>query len=299
MPIPSSSIGSLLPHYVKCSDALDFLKKVSGMKRRTWIYRGHGRSNSDPSHPDPYLLRSSLWRYLQLHSGKIVKSSWYPRERMSLSRFQQVAHLHLSHLPNHKSVIDWLALMQHYGAPTRLLDFTFNPAVALFFAVRDATPNGEPWCVHALHVPSIRGKTFTVRQNANPDETPSKWPSESEYHIGNKPLKQEFCGVIDGRFASARKAAQDGLFLVPNRIDLDLELWLSAIKPQSSTNPYGTHWVKFVFDNTPGQYYDSVTQLMQMGMSAVRLFPGLEGICESFRHTWLDVTTDLDPGDLI
>jgi hypothetical protein len=290
-------MSSHLPHYVECIDGLDFLKKVSAMKRRHWIYRGHGQSNFVATDSDPYLLRSSLWRYLIKHKDKIVKPSWYPRERISVQRFQQVAHLHLQHLPNTKYINDWLALMQHYGAPTRLLDFTLNPAIALFFAVRDASPNGKPWSVHALHVPSIRGRSFTIRQNADKTSIPPKWPRPDEYNIGCKPLEEKFCGVIDGRLASARKAAQEGVFLVPNRIDLDIEGWLSAITPKPSTAPYGTHWVKFIFKNSPGQYYTTVTQLMQMGMSAVRLFPGLEGICESFHHSWLDVTADLEPGE--
>lgn len=158
MRLPKASAPST-PLFVPCADALDYLQKSGSLTRRHWIYRGHGQSNFTPSEDDPYFLRSSLWRFLRTHSAKIIKPSWYPRERMSVERFKQTAHLHLTHLPAANDIIEWLALMQHYGAPTRLLDFTLNPAVALFFAVRDATPNAEPWSVHALHIDTLRGKT--------------------------------------------------------------------------------------------------------------------------------------------
>ncbi len=33
---------------------------------------------------------------------------------------------------------EWLALIQHFGGPTRLLDFTLSPFVAIFLALEKA-----------------------------------------------------------------------------------------------------------------------------------------------------------------
>ena len=49
------------------------------------------------------------------------------------------------------SVFDNLALMQHYGCPTRLLDVTFNPLVSLYFACSAETgTDGEVYVFNRL-----------------------------------------------------------------------------------------------------------------------------------------------------
>lgn len=56
-------------------------------------------------------------------------------EREPLLRFKMYAPAVIPDCPSERDYKKWLPIMQHHGVPTRLLDWSLSPLVALFFAV--------------------------------------------------------------------------------------------------------------------------------------------------------------------
>lgn len=94
-----------------------------------YVYRGQSNKDWDL---EPSLYRINTWLKVASTSEKPL-SKWKAIEDKLMSKFKTHSLPLINKQP--QGYIDWLTLGQHHGLPTRLLDWTINPLVALFFAV--------------------------------------------------------------------------------------------------------------------------------------------------------------------
>jgi len=94
------------------TDVIELFDRLEAFKEAKWAFRGQGTDHVLAASIKGLRLNRALPRY------------YVVRE------FRRRAHQYVTDVPSDDDDLEWLALMQHHGAPTRLLDWTRSPHVA-------------------------------------------------------------------------------------------------------------------------------------------------------------------------
>ena len=234
-----------------------FLKYITSTPYTHWAFRGEQHA--------AWPLYSALSRYLQTFG--IDPHAWPEQEERILRIFKRKAHQYLPQPPDIGDDFQWLALMQHHGAPTRLIDFTWSPYVAAFFALERATDEAAVWAVNPARIQSRRTST-------PPQFDPRIKGNFSKYYLKGT---RRFLWVGEPLTMNRRLIAQSGTFALPGVLNEPIEMILSRYPRPEET------MVKFIL---PAKLIreNAMRELYRMNITWATLFPDLDGLARSLRY---------------
>src|ERR1700687_5621366 len=184
-----------------------FLKLITSPPYSNWAFRGE--------RDERWPLFSSISRYFQ--NFNVAAEAW-PAEKDRIRRvLKGKAHQSLDNPPDPDDDFQWLALMQHHGAPTRLIDFTWSPYVAAFFALERTLADGVVWAMNPARIDSSRAE--------KPVRIDPRVRGNFRRHFlkGNR----HFIWMGEPHTMHRRLIAQSVTFAVPGVLDVPVEEILS------------------------------------------------------------------------
>ncbi|MGE0797963.1 MAG: FRG domain-containing protein [Lautropia sp.] len=262
MNAPPSSLRSLPPATIKeirISNWDAFNAWCDG--RDGWAFRGQSKAR--------WPLLSSLARRM-LRSGT-DRDGWRIREERAIRIFRRKAHIYLPDRSILKDTLRCLAMMQHHGAPTRLLDFTKSPFVAAFFAFEHAIGDSA---VYALNTPRLWSAAPKFDPTLTRDAIDPHVPGNFERYFAANQLPLVWVG--EPAEMDRRLVAQSGLLLLPGTLEEPLDTLLAAY---DDTEPL---MEKIVLEPTLRPL--AMHQLYRMNITQATLFPDLEGLARSIAY---------------
>ena len=232
-----------------------FLKLVTGPPYSQWAFRGE--------RDERWPLYSSLSRYLQ--NFGVSPRAWLQQEGRILRIFKRKGHQFLSQPPDWEDDFQWLALMQHHGAPTRLIDFTWSPYVAAFFALERTLADGVVWAMNPARIDSSR--------NPKPAQMDPRLKGNFSRYFLKGTYRHIWLG--EPHNMNRRLIAQSGTFVVPGVLDVPIE---DILRDTDQENILAkiilTHPVREV----------GMRELYRMNITFATLFPDLDGLAKSLGY---------------
>jgi FRG domain len=244
-----------------------FLKIITDSPYSNWAFRGHRK--------EQWPLASALSRYFR--AFRLDRRAWPQQEDRILRVFKRKAHQFLAQPPAPDDDFQWLALMQHHGAPTRLLDFTWSPYVAAFFALERATGDAAVWALNPADI-SAGGIRRSPKSKARAIATSAMDPrlagNFARYFLkGNR----EFIWLGEPEVMNRRLIAQSGTFVLPGALDRPMEEIARQYPDPKSM------MAKFILPAAKIRE-TGLRELYRMNITYATLFPDLDGLARSLGY---------------
>lgn len=210
-------------------------------------------------------------------------AKWHKLEKKIMLEFRRRAHHYLSCLPTDDAHVEWLALMQHHGAPTRLLDFTRSFYVALYFAIEEAKGDAAVWAIDTSYIspqPPIFARAVESFYSQEQEEKVNQLIADE-----NTEKVEPAVVPVEPMRQNERLSIQQGLFLFPTILTISFEQNLCGslkVKDFAELHEHKTKkHVVFKLVIAKELHLKIAYWLTSMNITAATLFPGLDGFARS------------------
>jgi len=188
----------------------------------------------------------------------------------------------MSDVPAENDPIEWLAVMQHHGAPTRLLDWSFSFLVALFFAVEKAEASCVVWCLDLHWLLTKVEKKFQTVFKPIIDHDPRLKRKKFFKSVFQANPALDLVYSLNPNRLNPRLKIQQGIFLAAGNLGISFEDNFDTVQRDERGQV-----LKIVIEiRNPRVRTEILRHLYRMNINRATLFPGLDGFAQSL-HTMM------------
>jgi hypothetical protein len=266
-----------------------------------FIYRGQAN--------EKWKLSTSFERQIERLFPNLYDKYIIPEhERLMLEEFQWKYPLYSLQYPEKKDFVEWLTIMQHYGATTRLLDFSYSIFIAMHMALADNGESGAIWAINKIPLEFGIFNQYRAKFNVNSvshDKLEQFTLEQANDLINNgfqKDIEKQLL-IINPKTCNERLSRQQGLFIMPSDIKCSFEDCLKSYI--DSHEPLNVKFENLIDYSTDAQYrqeditlikiiipkeknYEIMKYLRAMNITTEILFPGLDGLAKSLNYARFD-----------
>lgn len=260
------------------------LKNFLSSFNSNWIFRGQTDYK--------WKLESAIDR---VSFNTELPNQKYLFEQFCIIHFKRNPHLY-SEKFNTQSNFQVLSLLQHYGSPTRLLDFSTSPYVAAFFAANNSENDGSIYAINSFELLSTTNYLFGTKYDDGSDEMNNLKKTDG---ISNDDVfkvlvlgseQRKFVELVQPFFLFDRMIQQNGAFLcqgdINNSFEENLKSNYEFLSSLENPNPYYKIKIKHEWKA------EIIRDLFSMNISSATLFPDIEGYLKSLKNKFEIYTQD-------